>query len=164
MPSLSLSDSMLAVLAGLVLIVLVWLLVLTVIVRRILVARRKVGAAVNGEPEVFDVIDKALEDIGTLAANQDRLAIVSKQNRGLISETLRHLAIVRFDAFPDVGGRLSFAAALLDDNGDGFVLSSINGRNEGRVYAKPIVDRQSDFPLSEEEEGAIRKAFEGVKS
>jgi len=155
---------MLAVLAGLVLIILVWLSVLTVMVRRILVARRKVGAAVKGEPEVFDVIDRALEDIETLAVGQGRLAMATEQNRGLIRETFRHLGVIRFDAFPDVGGRLSFAAALLDENGGGFVISSINGRNEGRVYAKPIVDRQSDFPLSEEEEGAIKKAFEGVKT
>ncbi len=164
MPSLSISDSASALIAGLMFFILVWLIVLTVIVRRLSVARRNVGAAVKGKPEVFDVIDKAVGDIDSLAAKYERLAIVTKRNRGLISETIRHLGIVRFDAFVDVGGRLSFAAALLDDDGNGLVISSISGRSEGRVYAKPIVDRRSEFPLSEEEEEAIRKAFEVVST
>lgn len=164
MPSLSISDSASALIAGLMFFILVWLIVLTVIVRRLSVARKNVGAAVKGTPEVFDVIDKAVGDIDSLAAKYERLAIVTKRNRGLISETIRHLGIVRFDAFVDVGGRLSFAAALLDDDGNGLVISSISGRSEGRVYAKPIVDRRSEFPLSEEEEEAIRKAFEVVST
>ena len=52
---------------------------------------------------------------------------------------LRHVAVVRYDAFGDMGGRLSFSAALLDDQGDGLVLSSINGRSETRTYAKALV-------------------------
>ena len=52
---------------------------------------------------------------------------------------MRHVAVVRYDAFADMGGRLSFSAALYDDSGDGFVLSSINGRSETRTYAKALV-------------------------
>ena len=51
-------------------------------------------------------------------------------------QSLRNVAVVRYDAFGDMGGRLSFSAALLDDIGDGIVLSSINGRGESRTYAK----------------------------
>ena len=56
------------------------------------------------------------------------------------------------------GRRLSFSAALLDDSGDGLVLTSINGRSETRTYAKALVGLQSDHTLSPEEQQAIRDA------
>ena len=73
-------------------------------------------------------------------------------------QALRHVGVVRYDAFGDMGGRLSFSAALFDDDGDGLVISSINGRSETRTYAKPLVDLRSDHTLSPEEEDAIRLA------
>jgi hypothetical protein len=59
-----------------------------------------------------------------------------------------------------MGGRLSFSAALYDDNGDGLVISSINGRSETRTYAKPLVGLASDRSLSPEEREAIEAARE----
>jgi hypothetical protein len=67
--------------------------------------------------------------------------------------------MVRYDAFEDMGGRLSFSAALLDDHGDGIVLTSINGRTETRTYAKPILSTESEYNLSEEERAAIAGAM-----
>ena len=55
-----------------------------------------------------------------------------------LADALRHVAVVRYDAFGDMGGRMSFSAALLDDAGDGLVLTSINGRTETRTYAKGV--------------------------
>ncbi len=71
---------------------------------------------------------------------------------------MRHVAVVRYDAFGDMGGMLSFSAALCDDNGDGLVISSINGRSETRTYAKSLVGGQSDHSLSPEEKQAIADA------
>ena len=71
---------------------------------------------------------------------------------------LRHLSVVRYDAFGDVGGHLSWSVALLDDAGDGVVLTSIHGRSEARTYAKTITGWSSDAPLSPEEEEAVTHA------
>jgi hypothetical protein len=79
---------------------------------------------------------------------------------GIDQRALRHVAVVRYDAFGDMGGRLSFSAALYDDNGDGLVISSINGRSETRTYAKPLVGLASDHSLSPEEREAIEAARE----
>ncbi|HUR12964.1 MAG TPA: DUF4446 family protein [Mycobacteriales bacterium] len=78
--------------------------------------------------------------------------------RADLSDALRHVAVVRYDAFGDMGGRLSFSAALLDDAGDGLVLTSINGRTETRSYAKGVKGGASDHSLSPEEEQAISYA------
>ncbi|WP_239455459.1 DUF4446 family protein [Nocardioides gilvus] len=71
---------------------------------------------------------------------------------------LRHLSVVRYDAFGDVGGHLSWSVAVLDDAGDGVVLSSIHGRSEARTYAKTIAGWSSDQQLSPEELEAVAHA------
>lgn len=76
----------------------------------------------------------------------------------LIEGGVRRMSLLRYDAFEDVGGRLSFSCAMLDEHGTGVVLTSINGRQETRVYAKPITDGRSSYNLSAEEAEAIRQA------
>lgn len=73
-------------------------------------------------------------------------------------DALKHLAVVRYDAFGDMGGHLSWSVALLDDAGHGVVLTSIHGRSEARTYAKSISDWSSEQQLSPEEEEAIAAA------
>ena len=87
------------------------------------------------------------------------LNATDKRQQVLIDGSVRHVALVRFDAFEDVGGRLSFSCALLDDHGTGVVLTSINGRQETRVYAKPVTMGSSSYNLSTEEAEAIREAM-----
>jgi hypothetical protein len=70
----------------------------------------------------------------------------------------RHLGLVRYDAFEDVGGSQSFALALCDDEGDGAVLNGLIGRTDCRVYCKSITRSSSDRHLSKEELEAIRDA------
>jgi hypothetical protein len=76
-----------------------------------------------------------------------------------IEGSVRRVALLRYDAFEDVGGRLSFSCAMLDEHGTGVVITSINGRQETRVYAKPVTARTSSYNLSAEEEEAIRQAM-----
>ena len=73
-------------------------------------------------------------------------------------DALRHLAVVRYDAFGDMGGHLSWSLALLDDGGHGVVLTSIHGRSEARTYAKNVSGWTSEQQLSPEEEEAISSA------
>jgi hypothetical protein len=73
-------------------------------------------------------------------------------------QALRHVAVVRYDAFTDTGGLLSWSLAMLDDSGSGVVLTSIQGRNESRTYAKNVAAWSSEGQLSPEEEDAISRA------
>jgi hypothetical protein len=66
---------------------------------------------------------------------------------------------VRFNPFEDTGGNQSFALALLDGNGDGFVVSSLHARAGTRVYAKSVARGASDAALSDEEGEALRQAM-----
>ncbi|HYH34048.1 MAG TPA: DUF4446 family protein [Nocardioides sp.] len=73
-------------------------------------------------------------------------------------DALRHLAVVRYDAFGDMGGHLSWSLALLDDGGHGVVVTSIHGRSEARTYAKSVSAWTCEQQLSPEEEEAINHA------
>ncbi|RLV48022.1 DUF4446 family protein [Nocardioides mangrovicus] len=75
-----------------------------------------------------------------------------------LETALRHLAVVRYDAFDDMGGHLSWSVALLDDRGSGMVLTSIHGRQDTRSYAKPVTEWRSELQLSPEEEAAVGHA------
>jgi hypothetical protein len=81
-----------------------------------------------------------------------------------IRSAVRHVGLVRYDAFPDVAGGQSFSLAVYDDNGDGAIMSSIVGRNSCRVYCKPLVSGRSERDLSQEEQRAVKAAAEsGVR-
>lgn len=97
------------------------------------------------------VIDALPEDV--LGLRQEVAALAAE---GVAA--LRHLAVVRYDAFGDMGGHLSWSLALLDDGGNGVVLTSIHGRSEARTYAKNIAAWSSDQQLSPEEDEAVAAA------
>ncbi|TCN39776.1 uncharacterized protein DUF4446 [Kribbella orskensis] len=92
---------------------------------------------------------------GTVKSELRRLSRELEEARTELRETLQHLAVVRYDAYGEMSGRLSWSMALLDDNGDGVVLTSINSRNDARSYAKEVKAFESDAKLSPEEEEAI---------
>jgi Protein of unknown function (DUF4446) len=84
------------------------------------------------------------------------------EHRALTS--LQHIGLVRFNPFDDTGSDQSFALALLDDRRDGVVISSLHGRSNTRLFAKPVEGGSSSHALSDEEAQAIRVAMEGTNA
>jgi len=81
--------------------------------------------------------------------------------RADMGRALRHLAVVRYDAFGDMGGHLSWSLALLDDEGDGMVVTAIHGRADTRTYAKNVAGWTGAQQLSPEESEAVALARRG---
>jgi hypothetical protein len=71
---------------------------------------------------------------------------------------LQHVGFLRFNPFRDAGGDQSFAVAMTDQDGSGVVISSLHSRDVTRVYGKPLAGWASPYPLTEEEQQAIKKA------
>jgi hypothetical protein len=71
---------------------------------------------------------------------------------------MQRVGFLRFNPFRDAGGDQSFALALADGEGNGFVVSSLHSRDVTRVYGKPLVAWDSVYALTEEEKQAIEKA------
>ena len=104
-------------------------------------------------------VQRSTGAVRSLRADVQRLHDELTGVRGDRSGALTRVAVVRYDAFGDLAGALSFSAALLDDAGDGLVLSSINGRSETRTYAKGVAAGTGEAPLSPEEQEAVATAM-----
>jgi hypothetical protein len=115
----------------------------------------------GGEKDVTAVLSEQSGQIADLRSDAERLRAQLTRTAGDIEQSLRHVAVVRYDAFGDTGGRLSFSAAIIDDRGDGLVISSIHARGESRTYAKGVVESDSEVTLSPEEQQALVAARTG---
>lgn len=115
----------------------------------------------GGEKDVAAVLADQAGEIAQLRGDVARVRDKLAGSAGDIEQSLRHVAVVRYDAFGDMGGRLSFSAAIVDDRGDGLVISSIHARGESRTYAKGIVEGDSEVTLSPEEQQALAAARTG---
>jgi Protein of unknown function (DUF4446) len=93
---------------------------------------------------------------GTVKSELRRLSKELDATKLELTETLQHLAVVRYDAYGEMSGRLSWSMALVDGNGNGVVLTSINSRNDARSYAKEVKGFASESKLSPEEAEAIQ--------
>lgn len=111
------------------------------------------------EGNLLEVVTGSLKEMDRLSSRLSALDDAQRETLERIGEVLKRVGLVRFDAFEDAGGELSFSAALLNDKGDGVVLTSINGRQESRGYAKPVEGGNSKYNLSKEEKEAIAKAM-----
>ena len=74
--------------------------------------------------------------------------------------TYQKQGIIKYDAFNEMGGKLSFAMALLDKNNNGFIINSIHSREGCYTYIKEIVKGESYILLGEEERQALEKAID----
>lgn len=91
---------------------------------------------------------------------RNRLAMLESQ----AGRALQNVGFVRFNAFPDVGSELSYALAVVDERGNGFIVSSIYSREEVRTYAKAVRNFTADKEVSTEERDALAQARDLVAS
>lgn len=144
----------LSVVSAVLLLFLIW---------RIFYLQRKTRALLSGKKgkdlegmlnEIFDKTNLSLKEIEEIKKTLKRLTQLSEKG-------IQKVGVIRFNPFKETGGDLSFSLALLDYYNNGVVISSLHGREETRIYAKPIIQGKSQYHLSEEEQKALKKAIEG---
>ena len=79
--------------------------------------------------------------------------------RNIQSNTIQKIGFIKYNAFENIGNDLSFALTLLDGNNNGVCISSIYGRNDSRIFSKPIVKGKSLVSLSQEELESLNEAL-----
>ena len=99
----------------------------------------------------FDLIEKLVRSTDDNGEEIDKIWKV-------MDKSLNKYGIVKYDAFEDMGGKLSFVLAMLDKNNTGFLLNAIHSRENCFLYIKEIVNGESYVVLSEEEVEALRQA------
>jgi hypothetical protein len=149
-------------LAGLVLLLLIGFLVQSVRLRRAIRAYRDLVRGQDGgtlHDRLVGSAEQAVRATDRMNEMEAMHAVIDQRTR----RSLQHIGLVRFNPFDDTGSDQSFAIALLDDQRDGIVLSSLHGRTNTRLFAKPVADGASPHNLSDEETQAIRIAVEGTR-
>jgi hypothetical protein len=110
---------------------------------------KNLETVILGQGKAIQEFDKDIQELFEISNKIHNLALKS----------LHKIGIIRFNPFKDIGGDQSFAIALLDGKNSGLVISSLHTREGTRVYAKPVVQSESQkYPLTEEERQAIKIA------
>ena len=116
------------------------------------ITRDEEGGSLEG------VLGAHLEKVYDVAREVDRLKARTGALEATAQRSFQRVGLVRYNPFEETGGNQSFALALLDAEGNGWVLSSLHARAGTRVYAKAITGGRAEAGLSEEETAAIRQA------
>lgn len=152
------SAEFLMVLAGLMLVLLAFVISSQVRMSRLTARYRKLMV----KSDQVDM-ETLMAEYARLAQQLDvRLGTLEQNYQSLRMDCQLHvqrLLLSRYNAFENTGSDLSFSLALLDEAGDGVVLTSIFGRDESRLYAKPVVQGKSTYALSKEETDTIKQAL-----
>ncbi len=109
--------------------------------------------------DLEDVID---EFVKTARRLDERTRLIAQEIDSInerLAKAIQRVELTRFNPFRDQGGNQSFATCLMDENGDGLVISSLYSRDKVSVYAKPLKEGKSEYELSQEEKEVIDKAL-----
>ena len=107
------------------------------------------------------------EQVGSLFNDIAVLKLSSEKNRNDIrkiienlKDTYQRVGIVKYDAFKEMGGKLSFSVALLNDNQTGFIINSVHSSEGCYVYTKEIIEGECAISLGDEEKKALMLALQ----
>lgn len=141
--------------------VIIFLILIIVMVkqRKLKVKYRKFMTGANGENLESQIISR-FEDIDELKLDTKGIHVeLNKINENLLI-TYQKMGVVKYDAFKEMGGKLSFVLALLDKNNNGIILNSVHSSREGcYTYLKEIIKGESFLELSEDEKTALNQAL-----
>ena len=136
-----------------------WLTVITVLLVRMLLHYKRLTADVSKK----DLISSLNHLISISERNSEDIKLLTDKLNHEIVENKRHLQKVgfkRYNPFTDTGGDQSFTTAILDDLGDGIMISSLHSRENTRLYAKKVADgKVTGQVLSSEEQEVIKQAL-----
>ena len=150
----------------LVLMLMVLVLVLIVIVLNLSLGlhrlQRKYSMFMKGSDgqSLERVFAQKIKEVDRLSASNDDNYMKIQSLQKKMDKALTKYGIIKYDAFDDVGGKLSFALAMLDKNNTGFILNAIHSRDNCFFYIKEIVNGESYILLSSEEMDALRQAVD----
>ncbi len=157
----------LGVMAGMTILLIVVFILLILMMKKIKLLSRSYKDFMRGKDA------ESLEEVILERFNEiDDLKIANGENRKRIDDitqnlllTYQKIGIVKYDAFHEMGGKLSFALALLDKSNNGFVMNSMHNRESCYTYIKEIIDGKSYITLSDEEKKAVDTAinFNGLE-
>ncbi len=121
---------------------------------------KKLKTFFNGKnaSDLEEVLFEEIKRLKGCEKNIKELSSLFQETNSKSRKSLQKVGLVRFNPFKDTGGDQSFSLALLDYQDNGIVISSLYTRQGTRIYSKPIKKGKSQYPLSKEENSALKKA------
>lgn len=119
------------------------------------------GDIISAIKDYYDKVDDLSKTINSKSDATLQRRLENCENNSLLA--LKKISIINFDAYDDVTGKLSFALAILNDNNDGVILTSLYGHNSCNTYVREISDGQSPVKLLDEEKKALENAKRKLK-
>lgn len=107
-----------------------------------------------------EVINQLVQEFGTLKDDQKCIDDQMQKLSGNVKGTIKKFAVRKYNAFKDVGGKLSFSLVLLDGENNGFILTCMHANGPSYTYIKEIIEGESYVGLSTEEDEALKEAVE----
>lgn len=137
-----------------------WLIWMHLRLKRALAAYQSLLVGAEGT-SLESLLHTYAAQVKETAAQVEYLATAKVRLEKDLLSSLQRVGVVRYNPFANVGGNQSFAIALTDALGNGFVISSLHHRDRTKVYGKPLIDWTSTYALSDEESNAIEIARKG---
>lgn len=119
------------------------------------------GDIIGALKDYYDKVDDLSKTVNDTSDAVLMSRLANCENDSNIS--LKKIGLVNFDAFDDVTGKLSFALAILNNNNDGFILTSLYGHNSCNTYVREVVNGETPVKLLEEEKTALNEAKNKLK-
>lgn len=145
-----------------ILLVLVILLIILVflIINKLNIISRKYSVLMSGKKgaDLEKIIRIRFKEMDQVKANAKRVTKEHKEIKYHLETCVNKIGLVKYDAFEEMAGKLSFSLALLNSKNTGVVFNSMHTREGCYTYAKEIINGESYIPLSDEEKEAIEKA------
>lgn len=147
---------------GLLILVLIQIILLIVVLCKLKKMYRKYDRFMRGKDaeSLEDLFVDALERVKALEASDEKKKEQLKEIEENLQITYQKLGLVKYDAFREMNGKLSFALALLNKDNDGYVLNSVYSREGCYSYIKEIIKGESYAALGEEEKEALERAMD----
>ena len=147
-----------------VLLMLILCIILTIALvattKKVNTMNKKYHALMSGKKgaDLEKIIRIRFKEMDKIKANAKRVTREHKEMKKNVSHCLSRYGLVKYNAFDDVSGKMSFVLALLDEEGNGVVLNAMHSRESCYTYAKELIKGESFIPLSDEEKQAIQQA------
>ena len=152
-----------AVIAIAVLMLLVLILIIVMIVNVVQMKKLKKNYRIfmdgKDAKTLEDTLNKRLDQVDTLLAANDENAKNIERLFANMKFAFQKVGLVKYDAFHEMGGKLSFSLALLNETNDGFIINAMHSREGCYTYIKEIVDGNSIIVLADEEQEALDMAM-----
>lgn len=141
------------------------IVILTALIFLMIRFQRKLNLFTTGSngSSLESVMQELLKKQENSQINHKKLYDIVQTIHNRVTTSHRGFALMKYNAYENIGGNQSFSFVLLDENGTGMVLSSLYSRERSNVFAKPISQFKSEIELTRDEQKVLKQAMESLQ-